>query len=291
MKSKIASYRSLTATLLTALLISCNTTSQKESSETSTVSPEPTQPETASARPVHWSYEASEGPATWGTLSPAYALCGNGTSQSPINIDHKEVAGEAPFTFDYGTSSLQIAFNQHVDNIVDNGHTIQINVDEGSTFTVSGKVYQLKQFHFHTPSEHTIDGEHFPLEVHFVHQSEDESLAVVGVLFQEGSENPNFSSIIANLPTTKGESKHLDDETLHLHLHVPRDQGAYSYSGSLTTPPCSQDVQWLVLRAHPTLSTEQIEAISSVIGPNNRPVQALNNRQIESRELRDSSAN
>jgi carbonic anhydrase len=277
--------------VMVTLIISCNTTSQQESAETSTTSPEPDLPETVSARPVHWSYEASEGPAVWGTLSPVYALCGNGTSQSPINIDDTEVDGEAPFSFDYGTSSLRIAFNQHVDNIVDNGHTIQINVDEGSTFTINGKVYELKQFHFHTPSEHTIDGQHFPLEVHFVHQSEDESLAVVGVLFNEGAEDPNFAGIVTNLPQTKGESKHLEDETLHLHLHVPQDHGAYFYSGSLTTPPCSEDVQWLVLRAHPTMSAEQIEAVSSVIGPNNRPVQAVNSRQIQSKELGDSSAN
>ena len=291
MNIRTESCRSLIVVLVLTLLLSCNTTPQKETSETSTVSPEPDQPEKVSARPVHWSYEASEGPATWGTLSPVYALCGNGTSQSPINIDDSEIEGEAPFSIDYGTSSLRIAFNQHVDNIVDNGHTIQINVDEGSTFTVSGKVYQLKQFHFHTPSEHTIDGQHFPLETHFVHQSEDESLAVVGVLFKEGSENPSFASIIANLPQTKGESKQLEDEILQLHLHVPQDNGAYFYSGSLTTPPCSEDVQWLVLRAHPNLAAEQIEAISSVIGPNNRPVQTLNNRQVQSKELMDSSAN
>lgn len=284
-------HRSLVVIMVFTVLTSCNTSSQQESAETPTTSPEPDQPEQVSARPVHWSYEASEGPAVWGTLSPVYALCGNGTSQSPINIDDTEVEGEAPFSFNYGTSSLRIAFNQNVDNIVDNGHTIQINVNEGSTFTISGKVYELKQFHFHTPSEHTIDGQHFPLEVHFVHQSEDESLAVVGVLFNEGAENPNFAGIVTNLPQTKGESKHLEDETLHLHLHVPQDHGAYFYSGSLTTPPCSEDVQWLVMRSHPTMSAAQIEAVSSIIGPNNRPVQGLNNRQIQSKELMDSSDN
>jgi carbonic anhydrase len=245
------------------------------------------QPDPNSARPVHWSYEGNEGPARWGSLSPAYALCGRGTSQSPIDIDHTEAEGEAQLSFAYRDSQLRIAFNQHVNDIVDNGHTIQVNVDEGSTLTVGGKVYELKQFHFHTPSEHTIDGRQFPLEVHFVHQSADESLAVVGVLVEEGAENASLLGITRNLPQTKGETRHLEDETLNLDLHVPQDNGAYLYSGSLTTPPCSEAVQWIVLRAHPTMSAQQIESVSSVIAPNNRPVQRLNGRPVMSRELDD----
>lgn len=272
------------------LLLACGGNEKKEVSETSPA-PELTEKASSSARPVHWSYEASEGPAVWGKLNQAYALCGEGKSQSPINIDHTEVEGEAPFKIDYGSSSLRIAFNQHVDDIIDNGHTIQINVDPGSTFTLGDKVYELKQFHFHTPSEHTIDGQHFPLEMHFVHQSEDKSLAVLGVLVQEGAENPNFVGIVNNLPQTKGESNYLEDESLHLHLHVPQDHGAYYYSGSLTTPPCSEDVQWLVMRAHPTMSSEQIEAVASVISPNNRPVQALYSREVQAKSLFDASAN
>ncbi|GJM29391.1 MAG: carbonic anhydrase [Cyclobacteriaceae bacterium] len=276
--------------LVGIILLSCSSNSEdQQAAEAST--PEPAPKESTSVRPVHWSYEASEGPAVWGELSPVYALCGSGKSQSPINIEHSEVEGEAPFKIDYGTSSLKIAFNQHVENIVDNGHTIQINVDPGSTFTVGDKDYELKQFHFHTPSEHTVDGQHFPLEVHFVHQSDDKSLAVLGVLVQEGDEDPNFTGIINNLPQTKGESKHLENETLQLHLHVPQDHGAYYYSGSLTTPPCSEDVAWLVMRAHPTMSAEQVEAVASVISPNNRPVQQLNSREIQAKSLSDGSAN
>jgi len=290
MNSRILFSTTVIISLVAIVATSCSQSSSSETTQES-VSPEPEPQATKSVRPVHWSYEASEGPAVWGELSPAYMLCGSGESQSPINIEHSEVEGEAPFNIDYGTSSLKIAFNQHVDDIVDNGHTIQINVDQGSTFTIGGKQYELKQFHFHTPSEHTIDGEHFPLEVHFVHQSGDESLAVLGVLVQEGDENPNFTGIVDNLPQTKGESKHLEDETLQLHLHVPQDHGAYYYSGSLTTPPCSEDVQWLVMRAHPTMSSEQIEAVASVISPNNRPVQQVNSREIQARSLSDGSAN
>ncbi len=168
-----------------------------------------------------------------------------------------------------------------MEDIIDNGHTIQITVDEGSTFTFGDKTYSLKQFHFHTPSEHTIDGEHAPMEMHMVHQSEDGSLAVVGVLFKEGAvPNENFAKIVANLPNAKGESKHITDINLELKVHLPNDNYAYHYVGSLTTPPCSEGVQWLVLRDPVSLTTEQIAAFSSRIGPNNRPTQPVNDRTV-----------
>jgi carbonic anhydrase len=242
-----------------------------------------------SARPVHWGYEGGEGPIKWGSLSPVYALCAEGDGQSPINIFDAQVTGTQELKIDYGATALKIAFNQHVEDIIDNGHTIQVNVDPGSTITFGDKVYNLKQFHFHAPSEHTINGVHMPLEVHFVHQSDDGSMAVLGVLLKEGAPNPNFASIIANLPTIKGESRHLEDEMLSLDLHLPENNSVYFYMGSLTTPPCSENVQWVVLRDHPTISADQAKTISSVIGPNNRPVQKLNNRQIHTGEIFESS--
>ncbi len=171
-------------------------------------------------------------------------------------------------------------------DLIDNGHTIQITVDEGSTFTFGDKTYSLKQFHFHTPSEHTIDGIHMPMEMHMVHQSDDESLAVISVLFKEGTQvNENFATIIANLPDSKGESKHITDTQLELNVHIPEDIHAYHYKGSLTTPPCSENVQWMVLRNMVELTPEEIEAFSSRIGPNNRPVQNINERLIEISDL------
>lgn len=166
-----------------------------------------------------------------------------------------------------------------------------MNVDEGSSVTFGDKVFSLKQFHFHTPSEHTIDGEHLPLEMHFVHQSDDESLAVLSVMFKEGEANDNFANIIPNLPQTKGESKHLEDETVHLHMHVPENNSAFFYNGSLTTPPCSENVQWVVLKEHPTMSAEQIKAFSDIIGPNNRPVQELNDRTLKEGGVAETAAN
>jgi carbonic anhydrase len=179
-----------------------------------------------------------------------------------------------------------------MEEIIDNGHTIQVTVDEGSTMQVGEVTYELKQFHFHTPSEHTVNGQHMPMEMHMVHQSADEKLAVVSILFEEGEElNENFELIIANLPDKKGDSKHLADERIALQPHVEKISGVYHYVGSLTTPPCSEDVQWIVVKEPVLLTKAEIEAFASRIGPNNRPVQALHDRTIGSEEMNMSSAN
>jgi carbonic anhydrase len=239
-----------------------------------------------SARPAHWGYEGEDGPSNWAALSPVYALCAEGMGQSPINIIKSDAEGGVSWSLDYKTTSLRIAHNEHMEDIIDNGHTIQITVDEGSMFTFGDKTYSLKQFHFHTPSEHTLDGKHAPMEMHMVHQGEDGSLAVIGILFQEGKEpNKNFEKIIANLPNAKGESKHITDVNLELQVHIPKDNYAYHYVGSLTTPPCSEDVQWLVLRDPVYLTADQIAAFASRIGPNNRPTQSLNERVVRVDDL------
>jgi carbonic anhydrase len=243
--------------------------------------------EPASARPVHWSYEGESGPATWGNLSPVYAFCKDGRHQSPVDIVKTAVKENPDWAMNYSTTSMHITHTEHMEDIVDNGHTIQVNVDDGNTMTYGDKTYTLKQFHFHTPSEHTINGQHQPMEMHMVHQTEDGNLAVVSVLFKEGkSPNPVFTKLVENLPNTKGESKHVADAHLELDLHLPKDNSAYHYTGSLTTPPCSENVQWVVLREMLTLSRDQIEAFSSRIGPNNRPVQPLNDRLIDGDDLK-----
>lgn len=239
-----------------------------------------------SDRPAHWGYEGDDGPANWKSLSPAYALCGEGKHQSPVNIVKSDVKGGAVWKLDYKATSLRIAHNQHMDEIINNGHTIQVTVDEGSTFAFGDKTYDLKQFHFHTPSEHTVDGKHAPMEMHMVHQGDDGGLAVISILFQESDEpNKNFEKLIANLPNAKGESKHITDEKMELQLYMPKDNYAYHYVGSLTTPPCSEDVQWLVLRDPVYLTAKQIDEFSSRIGNNNRPTQELNDRTIKEDDL------
>jgi carbonic anhydrase len=279
-----SSFRILVVGTAIALSASCNSKSTETNSEAAKA--DTVQPASVSARPVHWEYTGEDGPTAWATLSPSYALCGEGKGQSPINIEKTDVKGGVNWKLDYKTTSLRIAHNQHMDDIIDNGHTIQVTVDEGSTFSFGDKSFNLKQFHFHTPSEHTIDGKNMPMEMHLVHQGNDGGLAVVSVLFKEGKvANENFSKIIANLPNAKGESKHITDANLELKVHLPKDNYAYHYVGSLTTPPCSESVQWLVLRDMVSLTAEQIQAFSSRIGPNNRPTQALNDRAVQVDDL------
>lgn len=253
-------------------------------SQTDSVKKNNSQPK--SARPAHWAYKGKNGSAKWGELSPVYALCSKGKNQSPINIIKTEVKSGDTWKFDYRKTSLKIAHNEHVEDIIDNGHTIQVTLDEGSTFTIRDKVYSLKQFHFHTPSEHTIDGKSFPMEIHFVHQSDSGELAVVGVLVEEGEVNENLAKIIANFPSKKSEIKNLNDTDLALKFQLSKVSDAYHYIGSLTTPPCLENVDWLVLKNLAHASKRQINAFSSKLKTNNRPIQALNNRKVKYDQLK-----
>ncbi len=258
-----------------------------ETSQDSTKEETPKSETKPSARPAHWGYTGDEGPANWGNLDPVYNMCAHGTHQSPIDIEKSDVVAGTDFTLNYGSHpAFHVAHNEHMDEIIDNGHTIQVSVEEGSETTINGKTYALKQFHFHTPSEHTVDGMHFPMEMHLVHQSDDESLAVVSVLFEEGeTPNANFDKIIAHIPNQKGDSKHVTDTELNINTVVPSEQPAYHYSGSLTTPPCSEDVQWLVMKNTISLTPEQIGAFAAKIAENNRPVQPLNDRVVNADEI------
>lgn len=268
-----------------ALLVfdSCNNATDKAG--TSTQDSEKTAPvvaaATSSARPVHWGYSGDVAPAKWASLSTAYSACGEGKSQSPINlVSGGTGTGGGKLNFDYHSTSLKIAHHEHVDDIIDNGHTIQVTVEEGSTVAINDKTYHLKQFHFHSPSEHTVDGKHMPLEMHMVHQSDDTKLAVVSLMFEEGAANKNLQDIIEHLPAKPGDSKHYPDVKLDLSVHIPKDISAFHYSGSLTTPPCSEQVEWLVLRNKFQLSKDQINAFASRLNNNNRPVQELNGRAV-----------
>jgi carbonic anhydrase len=234
----------------------------------------------SAARPAHWGYEGEHGPTKWGTLDLAYAACDKGKAQSPVDITKAGTGTGNPWKLNYESSSLRIAHHEHVTELVDNGHTIQITVEEGSTLTTSRDTYQLKQFHFHTPSEHTVDGKSFAMEVHFVHQSPERNFAVVSLLFAEGATNANLAKLIANFPKAKGESAYLPEVKLDLALHLPTNNASYSYMGSFTTPPCTENVEWLVFRDPVMASREQLDAFAARLKPNNRPVQPLNGRTI-----------
>lgn len=199
--------------------------------------------------------------------------------QSPIDVNTAAASGDATWEFNYGTSSLLMAHNEHVEDLLDNGHTIQLSVEEGSTLKLGGNTYSLKQFHFHTPSEHTVDGKHTPMEMHMVHASTDGKLAVVSIMIEEGKANANFAKIIEYLPSAPGDTVKADHK-LVLDAHMPNKEKAYHYVGSLTTPPCSEGVEWLVLTERITMSPDQIKAFATRMNNNNRPVQKLNDRAV-----------
>jgi carbonic anhydrase len=237
-------------------------------------------PEKESARPAHWGYTGDVAPEKWGGLSPVYAACEKGQIQSPIDIPAVGTGAAKTLKFDYRATGLKIAHHEHVIDIVDNGHTIQITVDEGSTLTTARAAYALKQFHFHTPSEHTIGGKSFPMEVHFVHQSADGNFAVVSALFVEGPTNDNLAKLIANFPAAKGDTNHLPEVKLDLTFQLPTQSPAYSYLGSFTTPPCTENVEWFVLQQPVTASAGQLQAFADRLNHNNRPLQPLHDREV-----------
>jgi carbonic anhydrase len=223
------------------------------------------------SHPPHWSYSGAESPAHWGSLDPKYSACSLGHKQSPIDIADAK-PGELPaLTFDYKTTPL---------NIIDNGHTIQVNVAPGSTLSVGGKTYSLKQFHFHHPSEEHVDGKGFPLVAHLVHQDSEGHLAVVAILFKEGQANALINSLWSNIPANKGKAEDVPSVSVQALDLLPGEHGYFTYTGSLTTPPCSEGVTWYVLKSHPTVSTQQIATFSKIYPLNARPIQARNGRSI-----------
>jgi carbonic anhydrase len=163
---------------------------------------------------------------------------------------------------------------------VNNGHSIQVNYNAGSTITVHGKAFELQQFHFHSPSENTIEGQSFPLEAHFVHADQKGNLAVIAVMFTSGTKNAELGKVWEQMPNRAGEKRPLP-KSINADLLLPKSRDYYRFNGSLTTPPCSEGVWWLVMKSSPTVSEEQIKKFTQTMGfPNNRPLQPINARVI-----------
>lgn len=219
---------------------------------------------------AHWGYEGHEGPAHWGDLAAEYATCKTGKSQSPINITAARSAKLADIKFSYQPSAL---------DVVNNGHTIQVNYAPGSNIDVGGKQYKLLQFHFHSPSEHTVDGKPYDMVAHLVHQAGDGQLGVIGVLMKKGKANAVIDAIWANLPKHAGDHKQTDAQINVADL-LPVTHGYYNYSGSLTTPPCSEGVNWMVLQTPIEVSAEQVAAFTNIFSTSVRPVQPLHDRPV-----------
>jgi len=221
---------------------------------------------------LHWGYEGETGPDNWGSLSPDFALCCDGTAQSPIDIRNASELDLADIRFDYGETP----------NIVTNtGHGIQVDVEGDSHILYNGIRYDLLQFHFHAPSEHTIDGQAAAMEVHFVHQDPNSGmLAVVGILLEEAEvDNEAYAPVFSNLPAEADRSVSADD-SLALGELLPQTRSFYTYQGSLTTPPCNEIVRWLLLDTPVALSAPQIAAYTAIYANNARPVQPLGDRDL-----------
>jgi carbonic anhydrase len=219
----------------------------------------------------HWAYSGPDDPKHWGKLDPAYAECGVGHLQSPVNITHAKTAELPALKIDYEPGPL---------DIVDNGHSVQVNVAPGSTLTVGDRTYTLKQFHFHHPSEERINGKRYELVAHLVHADADGHLAVVAVLFEKGAANSLITTLWNNIPAEKGKINDVPSISIHVADLLPAERGYFTYSGSLTTPPCSEGVTWYVLKNHSTVSPDQVAAFSKLYRSNARPTQPTDNREI-----------
>lgn len=220
---------------------------------------------------THWGYTGDSAPEHWGKLNPEYQACATGKNQSPIDLTGFVEAELEPIAFAYSGLAKEV---------INNGHSIQANYTSGSTLSIDGKTFELKQFHFHSPSENTLDGAFFPLEGHFVHVDGDGNIAVLAVLYALGEENPALAKLWKQMPEKAGEKAALASQVRAEDL-MPEDKDYYRFNGSLTTPPCSEGVRWLVLKNQATVSQEQVGQFTHVMHePNNRPVQPTNARLI-----------
>ena len=216
----------------------------------------------------HWSYTGKDDPTHWGELSPAFVTCKLGKNQSPVDLSSAN------------DNSVEATYPPLAYSVENNGHTIQATpTDAVKTLKLGGEEFTLKQFHFHTPSEHTFLSKYFPMEVHFVHQNERGELAVIGVMFEKGAENAALTPLLAK-PLKAGEKTALADK-LDIAALFPKDQNHFRLNGSLTTPPCSEGVNWIVFKTPVEASEAQFKAMEAMIGQaNNRPVQPLNARIV-----------
>ena len=236
--------------------------------------------ETQRARPAptphtghtgHWDYSGEGGPETWGHLKPEFAKCSTGQRQSPIDIRGGIGVQLEPIQFDYRASGF---------SVIDNGHTVQVNLPAGNTITVLGRRFELLQFHFHRPSEERINGKQHDMVAHLVHQDAEGKLAVVAVLLDRGAAQPLIQAVWNALPLEKNEAQAAPG-TIDLNKLLPEDRRYYTYMGSLTTPPCSEGVLWMVMKTPLPVSPEQIDIFARLYPMNARPVQQMAGRLIK----------
>ena len=219
-----------------------------------------------------WSYGGTTGPDHWGDLNPEFAPCKRGHSQSPIDIRTTQKTDLPAIRFDYKPAPL---------HIIDNGHTVMINYAPGSSIQVGDKQYELKQFHFHRPSEEKINGRRYAMVVHLVHVAHDGSVAVVAVLLQKGEDNSLIHELWGDFPQEKDREQILDNVQINVATLLPADRRYYTFSGSLTTPPCSENVTWYVMKQPATVSAAEIQDFSRLYRDDARPTQPLYGRLVQ----------
>ncbi len=222
--------------------------------------------------PPAWGYKGATSPSHWAALSTDFQECKIGKVQSPIDIRGAKMADLPAIEFNYQAEPL---------HLINNGHTIEINVPPGSFITVGGKRYELVQFHFHHPSETKLGGQGFPLELHLVHKDADGKLAVVGVLMANGSANPVLANIFKYLPTEVGKESAPDGVGVDPTKLLPTNRAYYTFPGSFTTPPCSEGVTWFVLRTPVHVSKHEVASFAHLYPLNARPDQPLNGRLVQ----------
>ena len=224
-----------------------------------------------SGHDVHWSYDGEGGPLRWGKIDAANAKCDTGERQSPIDIHDGIRVDLEPIQFDY----KPVRFN-----VVDTGHTIQVNLGAGNYISVLGRKYELTQFHFHKPSEERINGKNYDMVAHLVHKDVDGKLIVISVLIEQGKSNSLIQTVWNNMPLEKNETVQ-PAGTLDLNQLLPVNRQYYTYMGSLTTPPCTEGVLWMVLKEPIEVTQEQISIFSRLYPMNARPIQNTANRLIK----------
>lgn len=218
----------------------------------------------------NWSYGGASDPGHWSDLQPEYSLCETGQAQSPINLRSQDVSES--------TEALNVDYHPSPLDEVNNGRTLKINYAAGNTLTLNDQTYELVQFHFHAPSEHLIENQASAMELHLVHKNAANQLAVLGVMIEPGAANPSLEEIWQHMPSVEEENApHLDVNVSSL---LPRDRSFYHYQGSLTTPPCSESVNWAILKQPIQASPQQIKTFKSRFHANARPVQELHDRTI-----------
>lgn len=222
-----------------------------------------------------WSYTGKTGPEHWGEISEDNILCDVGKNQSPIDITPRVTA-------DIKQKPIKLEYDGLVaENMTNNGHTVQVNIRSGGSLFLNGEEFRLLQFHFHAPSENMIDGKRFPAEAHFVHKNKDGELAVLAILFAPGRPDPMLAELWKNIPKKAGETVRLSSFALEPIANDREFMGYFYFNGSLTTPPCTEGVRWIVKRTPATISKEQLEVLEQALGHrNNRPVQKINARVV-----------